>query len=282
MEKLFFRTSTLFIHQKIDTHQIRTFARYIKTDKFRLDRILAFMGIGTRREVSKIIRKGRVQLNDTVIIKPGHKANPKIEKISIDEKQLEWKLHCYLMLHKPKGYITATQNKFGDAVVTDLLPEKFADFMPFPVGRLDKNTEGLLLLTTNGELLNRITHPKWHLPKKYYAELDIPLTKDDVWTFKKGMYIDGVTLKPAELIISETDPLKSNVIIHEGKYHQIERMFAQIGKKLQYLKRLEMGPVVLDPNLPVGEVRELTPKEIESLFTAVGLEYEEDNTFLSN
>ncbi|MDM8128579.1 16S rRNA pseudouridine(516) synthase, partial [Paraclostridium benzoelyticum] len=161
-------------------------------------------------------------------------------------------------------YISATFDKH-DPIVLDLIDKKSLAFEPFPVGRLDKDTEGLLVLTNDGQLSHRVLSPKSHVPKTYFAEIDGVVTEDDIKAFKEGVILDdGYKTMPAELIILESgDVSKIELTIHEGKFHQVKRMFESVDKKVMYLKRLSMGKLNLDESLELGEYRELTEEEVK-------------------
>jgi 16S rRNA pseudouridine516 synthase len=165
------------------------------------------------------------------------------------------------MLNKPQGYLSATEDD-RDPVVTDLLPEDLKHFAPFPVGRLDKDTEGLLLLTNDGQFDHELMSPRKNLFKRYYAELDIPATAEDVEAFAAGMVFKEFTAKPARLEIDPLDSRKVYVEISEGKYHQVKRMCERVGKNVTFLKRVAIGSLQLDAALECGKVRELTTEEL--------------------
>ena len=170
------------------------------------------------------------------------------------------------MMHKPQGVISATEDN-RDQTVVDLLDEEYLPFSVFPVGRLDKDTEGLLLLTNDGKLAHNLLSPKKNVPKTYYAKVLGTVTKSDIESFKEGVFIeeDYKTL-PAELNILKSDEISEiELTIYEGKFHQVKRMFEAVDKTVVYLKRLSMGTLNLDPSLPLGEYRELTEEELESL-----------------
>jgi 16S rRNA pseudouridine516 synthase len=165
------------------------------------------------------------------------------------------------MMNKPQGYLSATEDD-RDPVVLDLVPEEFKHFAPFPVGRLDKDTEGLLLLSNDGQFDHELMSPRKNLRKRYYAELDNPATPEDVEAFAAGMQFKEFTAKPALLEIDAADPRKVYVEISEGKYHQVKRMCERTGKNVLFLKRVAIGKLVLDPALSCGEIRELTQEEL--------------------
>ncbi|MCX7694894.1 MAG: rRNA pseudouridine synthase [Caloramator sp.] len=238
--------------------------------KERLDKVLANMGYGTRKEVKSLVRSGVVVVNGNVVKDFSMHVEPEKDIIEVDGEVLEYKKYIYVMLNKPQGVISATEDDYDETVV-DILPDEFRIFMPSPVGRLDKDTEGLLILTNDGELNHLLLSPKRHVPKKYYAKVQGVVTEDDVEKFKKGVVLDdGYKTMPAELTILKSDEISEiELVIYEGKYHQVKRMFEAVGKKVIYLKRIEMGPLKLDEDLSLGESRELTQEEIELLYSAV-------------
>ena len=177
---------------------------------------------------------------------------------------MEYREHFYYMLNKPAGVITATEDK-RDKTVLDLFPEELRRGL-IPAGRLDKDTVGLLLITDDGELVHRLLSPAHHVDKRYLVRTDSPMTAEDVISIQKGITLnDGTAFKPARLEISEENDTEAVITIQEGKFHQIKRMLASLGKEVIYLKRLSMGPLKLDPGLKEGEYRELTDEEIELL-----------------
>ena len=180
--------------------------------------------------------------------------------------KVTYKEFIYLMLNKPDGYISATFDK-RDPIVLDLIDKEDLVFEPFPVGRLDKDTEGLLVLTNDGQLAHRVLSPKKHVPKTYYAKIEGVVTEDDIKAFAKGVTLDdGYETMPAELVILKSDEISEiELTIHEGKFHQVKRMFESVDKKVIYLKRLSMGKLQLDKNLALGEYRELTDEEIKMI-----------------
>ena len=233
----------------------------------RLDKILANLGYGTRKEIKQIARKGLIEVNGEVIKDSGMQVDPKEDMIFINGEQVFYREFIYLMMNKPDGVISATRDS-RDETVIDLLEVEHQVFNPFPVGRLDKDTVGLLLLTNDGELNHRLISPKWKVDKIYYAKIDKKVTEADVKKFKNGITLDdGYLCKEAKLEILEATDEGSEVMItiQEGKYHQVKRMFEAVGKNVIYLKRVEFGTLKLDENLEEGEYRELTEEEINIL-----------------
>lgn len=236
----------------------------------RIDKMLANLGYGSRKDVKKLLKDGVVKVNDKLVKDAKEHVNPEEDVVTLFGEVVEYKEFIYLMMNKPPGVVSATEDHYERTVV-DLLEMEDAIFSPFPVGRLDKDTEGLLLLTNDGQLSHRLLSPKKHVPKTYFAVIDQEVSEEDVTAFKKGVMLDdGYVTKPGELTILKTG-LRSDIelTITEGKFHQVKRMFEAVGKKVLYLKRISMGPLELDETLELGEYRELTEQEIKSL-----LEYE--------
>ncbi|MBA2878348.1 16S rRNA pseudouridine516 synthase [Anoxybacillus kamchatkensis] len=232
----------------------------------RIDKLLANMGYGTRKEVKKLLKAGVVKVDGMTVKDAKTHVNPKEQVVTVWGEEVEYKPFIYLMMNKPKGVISATEDAVEETVV-DLLEEEDRIFDPFPVGRLDKDTEGLLLLTNDGQLAHQLLSPKKHVPKTYEAIIDGEVTEDDIAAFRRGVVLDdGYETKPAELVIIRSG-LRSDVriTITEGKFHQIKRMFQAVGKRVIYLKRIQMGPIPLDETLEPGEYRELTDEEMALL-----------------
>lgn len=229
----------------------------------RIDKYLANMGVGTRKEVKDYISKGFILLNGEVVKKPAQQVNEKEDKIEYNNEQIIYKPYIYLMLNKPQGVISATKDHL--VTVIDLLEEKYQNKDIFPVGRLDKDTEGLLLLTNDGKLAHELLSPKKKVDKKYFAKLENKLKKEDIQVFENGVYLEkeNYITKPAKLeIISD---FEAYVTIQEGKYHQVKRMFHAVDNEVIFLKRISMGKLLLDDNLKAGEYRQLTDEEINLL-----------------
>lgn len=229
----------------------------------RLDRFLADAGAGTRSEVKKMIQKGRVLVNDQPASGPEQKIGSDLDRVLLDGKeQTEAPDFLYYILNKPAGYISATEDS-KDKTVMDLLP-KIARRNLFPVGRLDKDTEGLLLITDDGALAHELLSPAKHVDKTYYAKVKGVVTKEDQEAVKNGVDIGEAKLTmPAKLEILNTDWEYSEILltIREGKFHQVKRMMEAVGKTVVYLKRLSMGGLVLPEDLPIGQWRMLTTEE---------------------
>lgn len=229
----------------------------------RIDKYLANMGVGTRKEVKEYISKGFILLNGEVVKKPTQQVNENEDKIEYLNQEIIYKPYIYLMLNKPQGVISATKD-YSETVI-DLLEEKYQNKDIFPVGRLDKDTEGFLLLTNDGKLAHELLSPKKNVNKKYFAKLENKLKKDDIQVFENGVYLEkeNYLTKPAKLeIISDYEAF---VTIQEGKYHQVKRMFHAVDNEVIFLKRISMGELSLDENLKPGEYRELTDEEINLL-----------------
>ena len=231
----------------------------------RLDKYLADMSIGTRTEVKKLIRQGKVVVDGLIVRNPDIKVDIDTQNVTCNGIAVTYETYEYYMLNKPAGVISATSDK-TEKTVLDLIDSKKRKDL-FPVGRLDKDTEGLLLITNDGELAHRLLSPKKHVDKLYYAKVEGTVGMEDIDAFAKGLDIgEGEYTKPAKLEILKSDIISEiKLTIQEGKFHQVKRMFEAVGKKVIYLKRLEMGTLKLDEGLALGEYRPLTQKEIEEL-----------------
>lgn len=229
----------------------------------RIDKLLGNMGFGSRKDVKMLIRKGHVTVNDKVVRNSGTIVKSDSDIIFVKNKRVHYQQYIYLMLNKPPAFISATEDRH-ERIVIELLPDDLQHFKPFPVGRLDKDTEGLLLLTNDGELAHHLTSPKKEIPKTYFAKISGKVTSEDVAKVQHGITLaDGHFTKPAILnILKSNDQSEIEITITEGKYHQVKRMFAALGKKVTYLKRIRMGELILDEELPLGSFRELTAEEL--------------------
>jgi 16S rRNA pseudouridine516 synthase len=232
----------------------------------RLDKLLANMGYGSRKEVKQLLKQKAVRVDDVVVKDSSMHVDPAKQNVSVFGERVEYVEFIYLMMNKPPGVISATEDKH-DQTVIDLLEPMEQHFEPFPVGRLDKDTEGLLLITNDGQLAHNLLSPKKHVPKWYYAKIDGEVTEADIEAFKQGVTLDdGYHTKPGELkILASGEQSEIELMIQEGKFHQVKRMFEAVGKKVTYLKRLSMGSLVLDETLALGEYRELTEEELAAL-----------------
>jgi 16S rRNA pseudouridine516 synthase len=233
-----------------------------------MDKLLANMGFGTRKDVKKLMKSGSVHVNGEVVKEGKTHVNPNLDLVTVFGEEVKYKPYIYLMLNKPQGVISATEDQEHETVI-DLLLYEHAMYEPFPVGRLDKDTEGLLLITNDGQFSHALMSPRKHVPKTYTATVRGEVTDEDITLFKQGVTLeDGYVTKPAELIILEqgaTSEIK--LTITEGKYHQVKRMFEAVGKKVLSLKRLKIGELELDHDLELGTYRELTESEIDLLLT---------------
>lgn len=236
--------------------------------KMRIDKMLANLGYGSRKEVKQLLKQGAVKVNGAQIKDAKQHIDPKQDEVGIHGEIIEYKEYIYLMMNKPNGVISATEDTMHQTVI-DLLEMEDIVYSPFPVGRLDKDTEGLLLITNDGKLSHQLLSPKKHVPKTYYAIINDRVTEADIHTFSKGVKLDdGYETKPAKLEILKSETTSEiHLTITEGKFHQVKRMFEAVNKKVIYLKRLTMGPLQLDDSLALGEYRELTDEELEELLS---------------
>ncbi|WP_163526690.1 pseudouridine synthase [Halobacillus ihumii] len=234
----------------------------------RIDKLLANMGYGTRKEVKGLLRGGNVRVNGQPEKNGKTHVNPEDDLVTVMGEEVNYREHIYLMLNKPGDLISATEDAH-DMTVIDILQPEDQVFSPFPVGRLDKDTEGLLLITNDGQLAHRLTTPKKDIGKTYYAVIEGVVTEEDVTKFKQGVTLDdSYVTKSADLNILQSDHVSEiELTITEGKFHQVKRMFEAVNKEVTYLKRMQMGSLKLDPELELGEYRELTDEEVEYLMT---------------
>ena len=238
--------------------------------RMRLDRLLSNMGFGTRSEVRELLHVGRVTVDGAAVRDAGMAVDPASQAVCADGERVEWKENRTVMLFKPRGVLTAARDP-KQMTVQDLLPPMYRSLGCMPAGRLDKDTDGLLILTTDGQLAHRLISPAKEVEKVYEATVDGPLSEADVRTFAAGLVIkdaDGAfTAKPAGLAIlsSGEEESRARVTVTEGKYHQVRRMFAARGRTVLTLRRLSIGGLVLDPALAPGQWRELSDGEIALL-----------------
>lgn len=232
--------------------------------KMRVDKLLSNVGVASRAELKKYCKQGLISVNGKVINNPGVQVDSENDEVMFNGEKIVYREFVYIMLNKPDGYISATFDKY-DPIVLDLIDKSYLVFEPFPVGRLDKDTEGLLVLTNDGQLAHRVLSPKKHVPKTYYAKIQGKVTQEDILAFEKGVVLDdGYETMPSQLKILKSDDMSEiELTIHEGKFHQVKRMFESVGKKVVYLKRLSMGKLKLDESLELGEYRELTEEEVK-------------------
>lgn len=232
----------------------------------RLDKLLADTGRWSRKEAKDLIRQGRVKINDTVVRQGERKVDPEGERVLVDDAAVNWSEYVYLMLNKPAGYLTATEDRTAPTVM-DLIPQEVRRADLAPVGRLDKDTVGLLLITNNGPLAHQLLSPRHHVDKQYLAWVNGNGTEEDCGAFREGIVLeDGTKCLPAKLELLE--PGLCKVTIREGKFHQVKRMLASRGMPVRQLKRLTMGPLKLDERLEEGQVRSLSQEEINALLDA--------------
>lgn len=224
----------------------------------RLDKILGNMGIGTRKEVKKLVRSGAVKVNGEIVKNSDIKIDEDNDEITVFDSPVVYRKYVYLMLNKPAGYVSAvTDNRYP--TVVELVPEGYCNYELFPVGRLDVDTEGLLILTNDGQLAHKLLSPKNHIPKRYYAQTKRNVTEADKAMLEQPMDLGDFVTMPAFVEIADDGAF---ITIHEGKFHQVKRMFEKTDNEVVYLKRISMGDIVLDDNLELGEVRELSEKEM--------------------
>ena len=229
----------------------------------RLDKLIASQGKLSRSDVKKMVKSGRVTVDGAVVKSADIKVDADKSVISVDGKALNYKKNIYIMLNKPQGVISASNDKTQKTVVDLVPPELYRDGL-FPAGRLDGDTVGFVLMTDDGDFAHRILSPKNHIMKTYHATLRSPLTEEDIAAFKNGIELsDGTLCLEAEVrMLEKTDEPIAEVKICEGKYHQVKRMFAALGNKVLYLKRVRMGGLDLDESLEEGQCREITPEEL--------------------
>ena len=231
----------------------------------RLDKFLANAGVGTRREVREILKERKITVNGNIENDGSRHIDEVTDEILINNERLSYNEFIYLMLNKPDGVISATED-IKHKTVIDLLDEKYKRYQPFPVGRLDQDTEGLLILTNDGVLAHNLLSPKKHINKTYYVELNRKLTSGAIEKIENGLQLlDNLITKEAKVELYDEDKKKCYITITEGKYHQVKRMFAAVNNKVLYLKRVKMGNLELDESLSLGEYRELTALELKNL-----------------
>ncbi len=241
-------------------------------DRMRLDKLLSFLGVGSRSQVRGMVFTGRVTVGECVERNPGLQVDPTVQSVAVDGQPLAYQRYRHVMLNKPSDVLTAASDARAQTVM-DLLPAPYHGCGCMPVGRLDKDTEGLLLLTNDGELAHRILSPKSGVDKVYAAWVDGPLDEQDVAAFAAGLTLSDFAALPAALTVRHSTPEAALALctVQEGKFHQVKRMFAARGRTVTALKRLSVGPVTLDEALAPGTYRELTPEEANALYAAVRL-----------
>lgn len=228
--------------------------------------MLANLNYGSRKDIKKMAKNGEIKVNEEVVKKADVHVNPEKDEIFVNGEKVFYREFVYIIMNKPQGVISATYDNYQETVI-DLLDEEYLCFDLFPVGRLDKDTEGLLLLTNDGKLSHDLLSPKKHVDKIYYVEVDGMLGKEDIKFLKDGVVIDEeYKCLPAELEIIESGETSSAYItIREGKFHQVKKMMLALDCEVTYLKRIQMGNLKLDEDLELGEYRELSQEELDLL-----------------
>lgn len=228
----------------------------------RIDKIIASQGKYSRSEVKKLVKDGRVTLDGKAVKSSDIKADPDQCNIAIDGKSIGYKKHLYIMLNKPQGVVSATEDTDHKTVI-DLVPKELKRDGLFPAGRLDGDTVGFVLITDDGDFAHRILSPKNHIMKTYHATLQRPVTQEDIDAFRNGIELkDGTLCLEAQVRPLEGDEPMAEIKICEGKYHQVKRMFAALGNKVVFLRRVKMGKLSLDESLGEGQCREITAEEL--------------------
>lgn len=232
----------------------------------RIDKVLASQGTLSRKDVKEMMKKGRVSVNEVIVKDGGFKIDAQKDTVTIDGEKLSLKKHVYIMLNKPQGVVSASTSD-EDKTVVDLVPNELFRKGLFPAGRLDKDTTGFVLITDDGDFAHKILSPKNHIFKTYLARLQHKLTDSDIKMIENGITLgDGTNLKEAKVkIIEDTDSPLVEIMICEGKYHQVKRMFAAADNKVVALHRSKMGKLELDSTLKAGECREITSEELEKI-----------------
>ena len=235
----------------------------------RLDKFLANSGIGTRKEVKEILKNKKISVNDAFVKDGKIQIDEEKDIVKYEDNIIYYKPFVYIMMNKPAGVISATEDNHHRTVI-DLLNDEYRTYDIFPVGRLDIDTEGLLLLTNDGMLSHNLLSPKKHVDKKYYVKIANPLTEEDIKTLENGIKLEeNFITKNAKVEIIcnniENNEYLAYITISEGKFNQVKRMFKDVNNEVLYLKRVKMGNLLLDENLKLGEYRELTAEELDSL-----------------
>lgn len=229
----------------------------------RLDKLLSVCGLASRSECAKAVRAGRVTVNGIPAKRADVKVDPDTDRIVFNGTPVHYRPFVYLMLNKPDGYISATEDGRGDPVVTDLLPQEYRKMGVFPCGRLDKHTLGLMLLSNDGVLSHQLLAPKSHVAKAYAFRVKFPLSPKDITSLESGVDIGGYITKPCTICMQSEK--EGEITITEGKYHQIKLMMESVHNQIIYLERISFGPLTLDGHLERGQWRELDAREIEAL-----------------
>ena len=228
----------------------------------RIDKIIGAQTEYSRKDIKKLILQKRVKLNGELVFKSDIKINPDKDVISIDGNEISVADHVYLILNKPQGYISATEDR-SQKTVLDLIDERYSHRELFPAGRLDKDTTGMMIITDDGQFAHNILAPKKHISKTYEVEIDIPVTNEMKCGFEEGVNLNDGVCKTAQLEI--TGEYSATVVLTEGRYHQIKRMFGCFGAKVTKLHRISMGSLELPKDLKLGESRELSKEELDLL-----------------
>lgn len=230
----------------------------------RLDKLLAHTGYGTRKEVKQIITNGWVDINGQTVKKVGFQVDIENDVVTVDGQVVQYQKYHYYIMNKPEGIISATEDHYHETVIDWLGPD-YAHLDLFPVGRLDIDTTGLLLLTNNGQLAHQLLSPKREVPKRYFAVVNGIVEEKDIDKFAKGLDLGDFVTQPSQLTILNVDEAKNQsrieVVIHEGKFHQVKRMCEKINCEVIQLQRLSIGPLILPDDLPIGEFRPLNEDE---------------------
>ena len=235
--------------------------------KLRIDKMLSNTGVGSRKQIKTDARNGHIEVNGTIEKDSSRIIDTETDAVKYKGEIIKYTQYIYLMMNKPRGVVSATEDNY-DKTIIDLLRDEEKSYKPFPVGRLDKDSEGLLLITNDGKLSHDLLAPKKHVDKTYYVEVDEEVTENDVTAFEKGVILkeDNYKTLPAKLQIIESGyPSICLVTIREGKFHQVKRMFNAINNEVIYLKRISMGTLKLDESLKTGQYRHLTEEEIKLL-----------------
>ena len=235
--------------------------------KLRIDKMLSNTNVGSRKQIKTDAKKGYIEVNGTIEKDSSRIIDTEIDVIKYKGETIKYTQYIYLMMNKPQGVVSATEDNY-DKTVIDLLSDDDKFYNPFPVGRLDKDTEGFLLITNDGQLAHNLLSPKKHVDKTYYAEVAEEVTENDVKAFEEGVIIkeDNYKTLPAKLQILESGyPSICLVTIREGKFHQVKRMFKAVNNEVTFLKRISMGPLKLDESLEIGQYRHLTKEELKKL-----------------
>lgn len=231
----------------------------------RIDKFISEQAVVSRSDAKALLKKGKIAVNGVAVKSADTKIDPEKDVVSIDGKEISYRRFMYIMLNKPDGVICATRDGLS-ATVLELLPENFRRKGLFPAGRLDKDTEGFVFITDDGDLAHKMLSPKNHVEKEYVVTLEKPADESYIPLFESGMTIDGgEKCLPARLSLTD-NPQIVHLTLHEGKYHQVKRMMEAAGNRVVHLKRVRMGGIILDPALLSGECREITAEELDALW----------------